>query len=192
MSGLANILDDRAWVAKVVERLISKRRIADSGCWEWAGLLNTHGYGVIRLTGKAEWLERCHRLAYALFRGDVPDGAWVLHSCDNPRCFNPSHLFLGSAQENTDDMHSKGRWVRPAVRFGAENNKTKLTEANVLTIIERSRDGATRASLAKEFGVSIGAVSRIVLGKNWKRLSIGCGVQKSTRGWRRVNRVTAI
>ena len=76
------------------------------GCWEWAGSRNNKGYGQFRADGR---LHLAHRVAYELEIGAVPQGSLVLHRCDNRRCVNPRHLFLGSALDNTRDMVAKGR-----------------------------------------------------------------------------------
>jgi hypothetical protein len=78
----------------------------------------------------------------------------------------------------------------PAAR-GEAVGTAKLTEADVITILERSRHGDTRAAIARDLNVTIGAISRIVLGKNWKHLTANNGIKKSTRGVRRVDRVAA-
>jgi hypothetical protein len=76
------------------------------GCHEWQGALTYNGYGRIGVNGK---VQRAHRVAYELAHGPIPEGIVVCHRCDNPRCCNPDHLFLGTTQENVDDKVQKGR-----------------------------------------------------------------------------------
>ena len=76
------------------------------GCWEWNGYRSSDGYGQFTLFGKA-W--RAHRASHVLFTGEIPDGYFVLHSCDNPPCVNPAHLRAGTAKENAQDMVARGR-----------------------------------------------------------------------------------
>ena len=72
-------------------------------CWEWiAG--KSHGYGVFWINGK---LLRAHRVAWSIYNGGIPEGLLVLHKCDNPACVNPDHLFIGTQQDNVDDMITK-------------------------------------------------------------------------------------
>ena len=73
-------------------------------CWNWTGA-TANGYGVLNFGGQV----RAHRLAYETFVGPIPDGLLVCHRCDNPRCVNPGHLFVGTNSDNTRDMVSKGR-----------------------------------------------------------------------------------
>lgn len=86
-----------------------------SGCIEWTGYLDPKGYGRFS-AASGEVL--CHRIAYAIHFGVSVSGLHVLHRCDNRRCCNPHHLFLGTNQDNMDDMVRKGRSAR---RFGQEN-----------------------------------------------------------------------
>jgi hypothetical protein len=75
-------------------------------CWTWQGVVNAQGYGVIIVSAK-RWL--AHRLCYSLVYGEIPDGMQVQHTCDLRPCVNPSHLKLGTPQDNMDDMKARGR-----------------------------------------------------------------------------------
>ena len=87
-----------------IERFWSKVDIKDDdSCWMWtAAKLVNFGYGAFGVRGSV--VERAHRMSYYLVKGDIPKGLHVLHKCDNPPCCNPSHLFLGTDQDNVDDM----------------------------------------------------------------------------------------
>lgn len=82
-----------------------------AGCWNWTAFLDTDGYGHIRLGGRGTPQRPAHRVAWQLFNGPVPEGLLICHKCDNPRCVNPSHLFLGTHADNLQDMTDKGRRV---------------------------------------------------------------------------------
>lgn len=77
-------------------------------CWEWAGGLSPNGYGVIGSSSSGDRYS-AHRLAYKLTHGDIPDGLFVLHKCDNRKCCNPNHLWAGTHLENVSDMMAKHR-----------------------------------------------------------------------------------
>lgn len=137
-----------------------------TGCWNWKRSLNTGGYGN---TGARRGEMAAHRLSYVLFVGNIPEGAWVLHRCDNRRCCNPDHLFLGSRQDNMDDMVAKGRSSRGESRRGH-----KLTGSDVVDIRSRYADGsANQQRLADEYGVTNQTISSIVRGKKWKHVQNG-------------------
>jgi hypothetical protein len=99
------------------ERLAARLVRTDSGCLEWTGA-TLKGYGQI---GDGQRVLYAHRVAYELAKGSVPDGLLVCHHCDNPPCCEPTHLFVGTVQDNTDDMIAKGRaaWQRNAAQAGA-------------------------------------------------------------------------
>lgn len=89
----------------VHDRLLVRRTIVN-GCWVWSGSLNSKGYGRITVDKRRLLV---HRVAWVELRGELPDGVGVLHTCDNPPCFNPEHLFLGDGVANMQDAISKGR-----------------------------------------------------------------------------------
>lgn len=88
-----------------------KKRVDRSGeCWEWTGHRQTQGYGQVQVNAK---LWTAHRLAWTLYNGPIPDGKLICHSCDNPGCVNPEHLFLGTHADNMEDMVAKNRSKGP-------------------------------------------------------------------------------
>lgn len=95
----------------IISRFVRKVEICESGCWEWRGSKGPKGYGYFQI-GSASY--RAHRVAYELETGNCPGSLLVCHSCDNPSCVNPRHLWLGTTQDNIDDKMAKGRWSNGA------------------------------------------------------------------------------
>jgi hypothetical protein len=98
-----------------LDRFISKVKKKPSGCWEWQGTMKKNGYGIFQdrtREGSGKQLQ-AHRFSFEIFHGEIPPGLLVCHHCDNPKCVNPEHLFLGTHKDNTQDMIRKGRqnWV---------------------------------------------------------------------------------
>jgi hypothetical protein len=146
----------------------------ESTCIEWPFTLTHHGYGYVRYreTAEASWKNMMtHRLAYALYCKAIPPGRWcICHHCDNPKCFRPSHLFLGTDADNHHDCMRKGRRVDPP-RYGEYGTHRKLTEAQVREINALYLSGRTKVSLAKEFGITGAHMVAIIKGKAWSHLT---------------------
>lgn len=139
--------------------LVTKR--VDTGCWEHTGPLDRDGYA--RHSTNGFGTRRASRVAYMVFRGDIPDGLLVCHVCDNRKCINPDHLFLGTAADNIHDRDRKGRG---ADRHGALNPMAKLSASAVMDIHASFATGETMANIAKRHGVCFQNVSLIVRGIN--------------------------
>lgn len=131
-------------------------------CWRWNGRLGHGGYGRLGYSRKTYM---AHRLSYELHYGSIPDGLWVCHHCDNPRCVNPAHLFLGTPADNTTDMIRKDRNAR-----GEKQTNAKLTEAQVREILRLRNEGVGNIALAEQFGVGKTHISHIVTGRKWKHV----------------------
>ncbi len=143
------------------ERFWSKvKNGSESECWPWTAAFQTrYKYGVFNYRGK---IVRAHRLSFFFTHGEIPEGMFVCHRCDNPCCVNPSHLFLGTHQENMNDQASKGR--RP---IGESDAKAKLTAKQVLEI-RASKE--PKLILARRYGVSDALIYKIVKRQVWSHL----------------------
>lgn len=143
-------------------------------CWPWTACkLPPYGYGQINDHGRARLASH---VCWELHFGPIPDGMDVLHSCDNPPCVNPAHLFLGTDADNTADKMAKGRHryglgkrygnerVPPK---GEEHGMSKMTAAQVIEI--RQMRGTQRA-IGDHFGITQAQVSNIKLRKHWKEV----------------------
>lgn len=129
-------------------------------CWKWKRCKDGKGYGVTSLGGKQYLI---HRLVYEQTYTKIPEGIFVCHSCDNPACCNPMHLWLGTHQDNMNDMYEKGRGNKSC---GEEHYNVILSDRDVLEIREKFTTGNyTQTKLGKMFGVCHQHISDIVNNK---------------------------
>jgi hypothetical protein len=160
-------------------------------CWEWKNSI-INGYGTIKLNGKNKLT---HRLSYELNVGPIPPGLFVCHTCDNPKCVNPTHLFLGTQKDNLQDASKKGRiasgnlhysrthpellargdchWCKthPESYLGEKNGNAKLTENQVKEIRQLyARGSITLKELGMKFGAGLSTIGYIVNHKTWKHI----------------------
>src|SRR3990167_1518775 len=148
MAYRASLLIDRFW--EKVDR--------SGGCWLWTGAPREGNiYGQF-MTRKGQF-ERAHRVPFMLTKGEIPHDMQVLHACDNRRCVNPDHLFLGTQADNMRDMISKGRAARGDAlnhtpQVGSLNHGSKLSEQIVREFKTRLAKGERRSSAARELGIS--------------------------------------
>lgn len=145
------------------ERLVAFVEVEPDGCWRFTGCCLKNGYGCIN-GGNHDTLF-AHRVAWTVFRGPIPNGLFVCHTCDHRYCVNPEHLFLGTAKDNSQDMASKGR-SRNEPHHGEKNGNAKLTFGQVSSIRQRKREH--QKTLAAEFGCSVATVNNIIRGKTWR------------------------
>ncbi len=110
---------------------------------------------------------RVHRFVWELINGPIPRGLGVLHTCDTPACYEPTHLFLGTQADNMADKCHKGR-QRHGGAAGDDHGCAKLTSLEVVEI--RSRTGTSQRALAKEYGVGKTTIARIHRRQGWKHL----------------------
>ena len=134
------------------------------GCWEWTASCAGKGYGQMKLPRERKQAY-AHRLAYLIYKGEIPPRRGVCHTCDNPKCCNPEHLFLGTSHDNHMDMVSKSRHLA-----GAKNGSAKLTESEVLQIRGCLALGLPQRKIAAMFDVSQITISRISTGQRWKHI----------------------
>lgn len=149
-----------------------------SGCWNWKGLKSRFGYGVI---GKSPYIRTgkktyTHQLSWMIYNGEIPDGMFVCHHCDNPACVNPDHLFLGTPQDNVDDKMRKGRhktrvhYGKSHPQHGTNSKFHKLSDLDVQEIRKLKKDGSTLRFIANKFGVAHGTINSIIQGRKWSWL----------------------
>lgn len=141
-----------------------------NACWEWNSTKNEHGYGVIGRGGKYGGMLLAHRVSWKMHSGPIPDNLCVLHRCDNPKCVNPDHLFLGSRADNNADMITKGRAKHDGF-LGVSNPMVKLTDSDVLEIRKLYIPGVvTQRQIAKKYNVDNTLISLIIRRKAWRHI----------------------
>lgn len=175
-------MSENKYTPKRIDKFWSRVKIGNPDeCWEWQASCFPTGYGHLTIKGKSLY---SHRVSWELTNGEIPDGLFVCHKCDNPPCCNPQHLFVGTPLDNVRDRDAKGRGRKQPKKFREEKPRQprimptgessyhhKLTWELVATIRQRySMGDVTQTQLAKEYNVAISTISRLVHGFNWNGL----------------------
>ncbi|HEY5267531.1 MAG TPA: HNH endonuclease signature motif containing protein [Candidatus Saccharimonadales bacterium] len=163
------------------------------GCWVWKGSLDKSGYGRMKIQNKGY---AAHRLSYFLYKGIIPDGLWVLHTCDNRPCVNPEHLYVGDVQQNMRDAVERNRMAKgarngsvthaekryknwliwrksvPDLVKGEKNGRAKLNTDQVQTIRELYQNGnLNKEELGRQFNVSGVLIGKIIRNELWAHVN---------------------
>jgi hypothetical protein len=128
-------------------------------CWNWSGSVSYWGYGVLNIPGH-KWLKRAHRVSWEMENGEIPPGLIICHTCDNPLCVKPAHLFLGTNKQNTQDMLSKNRQKKPFLSH---------TDSDLLEMKRLFDLGKTLIEVGAIYGISQSQACRIR--QHMKRIS---------------------
>jgi len=144
---------------KYVQRFWERVTKGDK-CWDWNHSLTHKGYGAFYAIYDDQTWWRAHRFSWRIHNGKIPDGMQVLHRCDNPKCVNPDHLWLGTDADNRADRIHKGRQTK-----GKRIPTAKLSREAVRMI---RRSPLNNTQMAKKLGMHNSTISRIRLRKYWK------------------------
>lgn len=157
MSRKTKPLKERFWVK------VKKGR----GCWEWQASTDKDGYGQIGGFGKSgnRTMLKAHRVSLEMSGVHIPKGKKVCHKCDNPKCVNPRHLYVGTDHMNHMDMVKRGRSTT-----GERNARSKLTAPQVRAIRKVRATGVRLRVLAEEYGVSESCICVVANGKGWRHV----------------------
>jgi len=143
-------------------------------CWNWLGGVNPGGYGMFGIDGE---VFLAHRISFVQINGQFhEDNPHSLHSCDNTRCVNPTHITAGTVADNMRDREKKGRGkqIKGANHpwSGKPSHSSKLNEEKVKQIRQlHQQGGITKAQLGRDFGVSKQSIQQIINGKCWSFLA---------------------
>ena len=135
-----------------VRRFMRQVKVSADGCWEWTGPLYQHGYGSFDACG----VMYAHRFAYLIFNGELCDGLDVCHTCDNRKCVNPAHLWLGTKSDNMRDCATKGRI-----------NTVKLSIEDVRKIRQLHNLKYAVADLAQRYNVTTTTIHAVINRRTW-------------------------
>jgi hypothetical protein len=163
----------------LIQFISSRSKLSNtSDCIEWSLSKDKNGYGKTKLNGKSM---QAHRLAWIAYNGDIPHNLLVCHSCDNPSCINPNHLFLGTSQDNMTDKMKKGRYRGGPIfwnsnngnsgnhrYYGSLHHNAKLADDKIPIIKDMIDKGYSCVYIAKSYGVSDVVIGRIKHGLAWK------------------------
>ncbi len=160
--------DISIYLSKLKNSFYKKTQIPDiNGCMLWNAAKNCQGYGKLRATYGLTF--QAHRFSYYLHNGNISDDLYVCHTCDNPSCVAPNHLFLGNGKENQQDSKKKGR-MKKSEKIGEKNSHVKLKEDDVFEIRRKLNDGISITALSKEFNVTYHCIPSIKNNKSWIHL----------------------
>lgn len=152
----------------IKNRLLSKVVVDQAiGCWNWTGSKIKFGYGRIGVDDKTY---SAHRLSYQVFRGEIPEGLYVCHKCDNPACINPDHLFLGTQRDNMQDALRKGRIKLPdnggaQYKPGNKAFNRVLPDNQVIEIKGMLKNGVSPSIIARKMNLKRQVVADIKRGQ---------------------------
>jgi len=159
-------------ILKAADRFWSK--VDKSGvCWVWTAGTDKDGYGMISVGSVSKGtrtMVRTHRVSWIIHNGLIPKGLLVLHTCDNPPCCNPKHLFLGTNADNMRDKISKGRTKTGNVK-GVKNGRAKLSDEDIPNIRYLHSTGLSNKEIARLYPVTNRTISNILLGKQWAHVT---------------------
>lgn len=141
-------------------------------CWKWLGYIprGKYGLGYGQLRDETKKRLPAHRFSYRLHKGPIPNGLIVCHKCDNPKCVNPNHLFLGTHKDNAEDRDRKGRG-NPGVSLGEKHGNSVITDKIVLEMrrLYRPRK-VSQQFLADRFNCDRKTVSHVVRRSTWRHI----------------------
>ena len=148
-----------------IKKYYEKYVIKQEGCWDWKGIIEHTGYGKLGVRPPI----KAHRASWIIHKGEIPKGLIVCHTCDNRKCTNPDHLWLGTHKDNIQDKIKKGRSNTPK---GSQLKASKLNESQVIEIKLLLEKKLTCSEISRQYGVERKIISRIKNGDTWKHVTL--------------------
>lgn len=148
----------------LLERFMAKvcKAKRDGDCWLWLGKGRQAGYGVLGAGPGIRKNIKAHRASFMLFKGPIPEGMMVRHTCDTPLCVNPAHLLLGTQADNMRDAAERNR-----VQRGVDRPLARLTDETAREARRLRAAGESCNSIAAKMGVTHMTISRVTRGLSW-------------------------
>ena len=141
----------------------------NTGCWLWTASIGTTGYGQFMCRGNK--LMKASRMSYLIYKGKIPKGKLIRHTCDERTCVNPDHLILGTHKDNAMDRVIRGRGDYSKALKGEDNGSSILKEWQVLKIINLHNSGMYISKIAKLLNLNRSAVGFVTYGRSWGHLT---------------------
>lgn len=166
--------------ADFVSRIMRRTVPNDSGCIEWQGATGKKGHGRINYGGR---LYSPHCVIWVAHHGQIPSGQLVCHKCDNPRCVNIEHLFLGSFSDNVRDMIAKGR---NSQKRGAQHKLATHTDADAIRVRELWLQGWSQREIVAISGCARAFIMKVLSGEIWSHcetLKAEVDAKRATNPW---------
>ena len=157
-------------LSKVVEDFAAsfwRKVLKSDGCWEWTASCLTSGYGAFWNGSK---VITAHRQSFIMAHGDIPDGLFVCHHCDNRKCVRPDHLFLGTNADNVADMVSKNRVSRVSRCAGVKSPHAKLNDSKVREMRSLALEGVSHKEISKRFMISHATANKVIRRLAWSHV----------------------
>jgi len=150
--------------------LIKKGSFSKKGCFEWNGCCDKDGYGYTTFSPFGKKIQyKVHRLIYVLLIGEIPANMFICHSCDNPKCFNINHLFLGTPKDNSSDRDRKKHGSLQNQK-GQQNHSAILNEKIIFAIRKMYQQGIRICAISRELEIRQETISKIVHRKRWTHI----------------------
>lgn len=156
------ITSKKPYSERDIKTVLSFYSLSSNGCWEWTGTkMQKEDYGIAHFNGGRY---RAHRLSYLYHKGQIKEGMLICHTCDNPICINPSHLYQGTPKQNSSDMVIRNRQNK------LKGEDASCSKLKAYEIIKIRADNRGHKYIAADYGIAVSTVSGIKTRRNWSHI----------------------